>query len=61
MLTSWGTFITVQGGAKRPSNVEITCNQNLSSPTFFPINVKKGRFFLFISRDFRISLRQDWS
>ena len=42
MLTSWGTFITVQGGAKRPSNVEITCNQNLSSPKFFPINVKKG-------------------
>ena len=48
MLTSWGTFITVQGGAKRHSNVEITCNQNLSSPTFFPINVKKGRsFYLF--------------
>ena len=42
MLTSWGTFITVQGGAKRPSNVEITCNQNLSSPIFFPVNVKKG-------------------
>ena len=46
MLTSWGKFFTVQGGAKRPSNVEITCDQSLLSPTFFPINVKsKGRSF----------------
>ena len=44
-----GKYFTVQGGAKRPSNVDITCNQNLSFPTFFPINVmKKGRpFYLF--------------
>ena len=35
-----------QGGAKRTSNVEITCHQNLLFPTFFPINVKKkGRSF----------------
>ena len=35
--------------AKRPPNVEITCNQNLSSPIFFPINVKKkGRSFYLI-------------
>ena len=53
MLTSWDKFFTVQGGAKRPSNVEITCDQNLLSPTFFPINVKnKGRSF-HLSRVFR--------
>ena len=61
-LTSWGNSFTVQSGAKRPSNVEITCHQNLSLPTLFPINVKKkGRFFLFISRDSGKSLRQDSS
>ena len=53
MLTSWDKFFTVQGGAKRPSNVEITCDQSLLSPTFFPINVKnKGRSF-HLSRVFR--------
>ena len=53
MLTSWDKFFTVQGGAKRLSNVEITCDQNLLSPTFFPINVKnKGRSF-HLSRVFR--------
>ena len=53
MLTSWDKFFTVQGGAKRPSNVEITCDQSLISPTFFPINVKnKGRSF-HLSRVFR--------
>ena len=41
MLTSWGESFTVQGGAKRPSNIEITCDKNLLSPTFFPVNVKK--------------------
>ena len=48
-LTSWDKIFTVQGGVKRPSNVEITCHQNLSFPIFFPINVrKKGRtFYLF--------------
>ena len=53
MLTSWDKFFTVQGGAKRLSNVEITCDQNLLIPTFFPINVKnKGRSF-HLSRVFR--------
>ena len=61
-LTSWGNSFTVQSGAKRPSNVEITCHQNLSLRKLFLINVKKkGRFFLFISRDSRKSLRQDSS
>ena len=46
-LTSWCKFFTVRGGAKRPSNVEITCHQNLSGiPTFFPTNVKKKVRFL---------------
>ena len=54
-LTSWGKFLTVKGGAKRPSNVERTCLQNRSFPTFFPVNVQKK------DRDVRKSLRQDSS
>ena len=50
-LTSWGEFFTPQGGAKRPSNVEVTCNQNMSFPTFFPTNVKKKGRYLYLFQE----------
>ena len=40
-LTSWCKFFTVRGGAKRPSNVEITCHQNLSFLHFFQQMLRK--------------------
>ena len=41
-LTSWGNISTLQDGEKRPSNVEITCHQSMSFPTFIQYMQRKG-------------------
>ena len=41
-LTSWGKISTLQDGAKRPSNVEITYHQSMSFPTFSNKFKEKG-------------------